>query len=204
LNVIALTDHNSCKNCPATVKAGEKAGICVIPGMELSTSEDIHMVCLFEEVENALRFSEYVRESSMHIANKPEVYGRQIIMDENDIPTDEEHDLLIVASGISADEAYDTVIKFGGFCYPAHIDRDSYSITSVLGAFVPECNHGFAEISYNAEVEKIKSKFSLGDVKIIRSSDAHYLENMRDAENYLELDKINAHEVLRYFKQNGN
>lgn len=204
LNVIALTDHNTCKNCSAAIKAGEKVGLCVIPGMELSTSEDIHMVCLFDSLDKAMSFSEFVRNGSMKIKNKPEIYGRQIIMNENDEKIGEEEDLLIMASGISVSEAFDEVARYGGFCYPAHIDRDSYSITAVLGEFVPECNHGVAGISYNADIDKLKQLYTLDSVKLIQSSDAHYLENMKEAKNFFTLEEITPASVINYIKGNRN
>lgn len=200
LQVIALTDHNSALNCPAAVKAGEKSGVCVIAGMELSTAEDIHMVCLFPNAAAALRFSDYVRSVSLHIENKPEIYGRQIIMGDNDVSLGEEKELLITASGIGVDDAYDTVASYGGFCYPAHIDRNSYSITAVLGDLSAECNHGVAGISYDADTAELKRLYSIDGVKLIQSSDAHYLENMKEAKNSFEIPEISAAAVIEYLK----
>lgn len=200
LDVIALTDHNTCRNCPAAVQAGKEAGLCVVPGMELSTSEDIHMVCLFENCEQALKFSDYVRENSPHIENRADIYGRQVCMNEKDEETGEEDDLLIMASNISIENAYEIVKDFGGICYPAHIDRDSYSVTAVLGDLTPECNHGVAEISFDADENKLRALYSLEGVTLVQSSDAHYLENMKEACNTLELDEISASAVINHFK----
>ena len=200
LDVIALTDHNTCLNCPATVEAGKKAGLCVVPGMELSTSEDIHMVCLFENCEQALEFSKFVREKSPHIKNRADIYGRQQVLNENDEFCREEEDLLIMASDISAEQAYETVKKFGGVCYPAHIDRDSYSVSAVLGDLTPECNHGVAEMSYDADENRLRALYSLEGVTLVQSSDAHYLENMKEAKNALQLPEISAKAVIEYFK----
>ena len=200
LDVIALTDHNTCSNCPAAVEAGKEAGICVVPGMELSTSEDIHMVCLFPDCEKALGFSGYVAENFPHIKNRADIYGRQLVLDENDELTCEEENLLILASNINAEQAFEKVKEFGGICYPAHIDRDSYSVTAVLGDLTAECNHGVAEISYDADADKLRSLYSLEGVKLVQSSDAHYLENMKEAKNSIELPEISAVAVIEYFK----
>ena len=59
MEAIALTDHNSCQNCGAAMRAGEQAGITVIPGMELCTCEEVHVVCLFEELKAAEEFSDF-------------------------------------------------------------------------------------------------------------------------------------------------
>ena len=199
LDIIALTDHNCCKNCEAVMALGREAGLCVVPGMELSTSEDIHVVCLFPDLEKAMAFSDYVRSHTMNIKNRPEIYGRQLIENCEDEIIGEEEDLLIMASEISIESAFDIVKSFGGFAYPAHIDRDSYSITSVLGDLTPECNHGFAGISYDADVEQLKALYSLDGVELIQSSDAHYLENMKEAANTIELEKATPQAVIDYF-----
>lgn len=201
LDVIALTDHNTCENCPAAMEVGKEVGVCVVPGMELSTSEDIHVVCLFADVENALRFSAYVREHTANIDNRPEVYGRQCVMNARDEVIGEQKDLLLMASDISVEQAYETVKRFGGFAYPAHIDRDSYSITAVLGDLTPECNHGFAEISYDADAAALKAQFSLEGVELIQSSDAHYLENMKEATNTIDLAECTPQAVVNYFTE---
>lgn len=199
-DVVALTDHNSCLNCPAAVKAGENAGLCVIPGMELSTSEDIHMVCLFENTDCALEFSDYVRKHSFNIKNKKEIYGEQEILDENDNKIGEVDDLLIMASDIGVSEAPEIVEKYGGFCYPAHIDRDSYSITSVLGDVPPENNNGVCGISFSADEEKLRKLYTLDKTVLLRSSDAHYLENMREAQSMIELETLSAGAVIEKLK----
>ena len=104
-----------------------------------------------------------------------------------------------MASEISIEQAYDIVKDFGGFAYPAHIDRDSYSITAVLGDLTPECNHGFAGISYDADETVLRKLYSLEGVQLVQSSDAHYLENMKDAKNTIDLPELSAQAVMDYF-----
>ena len=84
LDVIALTDHNSCKNCPAAIYHGQKYGVIVIPGMELCTAEEVHVICLFPELEAALLFDRYVYDRLQAIENDERIFGRQQIMDETD------------------------------------------------------------------------------------------------------------------------
>ncbi len=137
LDLIALTDHNTSLNCEAAMKVGDAVGVLVIPGMELTTAEDIHAVCLFPTLEKALAFSAYVDENRIKVKNKARIYGRQVIMNEDDEEIGEIEHLLIPASFIGISEAYAKVKEFGGVCYPAHIDRDSLSILSVLGEIDP-------------------------------------------------------------------
>ncbi|WP_407384389.1 PHP domain-containing protein [Ruminococcus sp.] len=199
LDVIALTDHNTSLNCEAAMKVGEEVGVLVIPGMELTTSEDIHAVCLFPTLEKALAFSAYVDEHRIHIRNKAEIYGRQVIMNENDEETGEIEDLLLPGSFIGMYEAYAKAKKFGGICYPAHIDRDSLSILSVLGEIDPYCGFKTAELADISRLEELKKQHPILDaLHIVTCSDAHYLENMKEAANTLELPALTREAVIEY------
>ena len=200
LDVIALTDHNSCLNCEATMKAGEENGVLVIPGMELTTSEDIHAVCLFPTLERALDWNEYVDANRIKVKNKAEIYGRQVIMNALDEEIGEVEHLLLPATFISIMDAYKKAKEFGGICYPAHIDRDSLSILSVLGEIDLYCGFAAAEVADKSKLPGLRLKHEiLNSLNIVTSSDAHYLENMRDAENTLELESLSAENVISLF-----
>ena len=95
LQILALTDHNSCKNCPAFFEACRRQGIIPIAGMELTTAEDIHLVCLFETLEAAMNFDRTIESHRMPILNRPEIFGNQWILDGEDEPIGEEEILLI-------------------------------------------------------------------------------------------------------------
>ncbi len=201
LNVIALTDHNSVLNCDAVMKLGEENGLCVIPGMELTTAEEIHVVCLFPTLEKAIDFNNYVKEHQIQFPNRADIYGRQVVMDENDNEIDEIENLLILATDISISNINELVSSFNGVCYPAHINRDSMSVLAVLGEIPPECDFTTVEVSSSGDIEKLKAIHPvLNDMLIVRNSDAHYLENMKDAQNYFELDELSAESVLEILK----
>ena len=198
LDVIALTDHNTCLNCEATIKAGKENGVLVIPGMELTTSEDIHAVCLFPTLERALDWNSYVDLNRIKVRNKPDIYGRQVIMNELDEETGEIEHLLLPATFISIMDAYKKAKEFGGICYPAHIDRDSLSILSVLGEIDLYCGFVTAELADRSKLDSLKAQHEiLKTLNIVTSSDAHYLENMRDAENTVELDELSAECLIK-------
>ena len=128
LNIVALTDHNSCANCPAFFKQAKALGLIPVAGMELTTAEDVHVVCLFRTLEDAMAFGRFVEEHRPAIANRPEIFGEQILIGEDDEPTGEYPTLLIHASDLSLEDAYREVNARGGVCYPAHIDRPSNGI----------------------------------------------------------------------------
>ena len=202
LDVIALTDHNTSLNCEAAIKAGERNGVLVIPGMELTTSEDIHAVCLFPTAERALEWSEYVDAHRIKIKNKAAIYGRQVIMNELDEETGEIEALLLPATQISIMDVYKRAREFGGIAYPAHIDRDSLSILSVLGEIDEGCGFKTAELADKSKLDALKAAHPiLEKLNIVTNSDAHYLENMRDAENFMELDSLTPESVIGYLEK---
>lgn len=188
LNVVALTDHNTTENCPAFFEAARRYGIVPIAGMELTTSEDIHVVCLFETLENAMAFGQKVKEYRIPIKNRPDIFGSQQILDGQDNVIGEEENLLINATLISINEVPDLVGEFGGVCYPAHIDRQSNGVISILGTF--PCSPFFkcAELHDGEKKDEYVQKYGLQDKIFIVSSDAHNLGDMRDKQNYFELD----------------
>lgn len=193
LDIIALTDHNSCKNCEAAVKAGERVGVVVVPGMELCTAEEIHVVCLFPNVEQCERFDAFVHSRLLPVQNRTEIYGEQTMMDDQDQVVGYEDILLITAADISINDIYPIVKTYGGTCYPAHIDRDSYSILSSLGDFPPDCHFNCAEIADIERLETLKATYPiLEDMPFICSSDAHYLENMQEKNACITLEEVSA------------
>lgn len=188
LNIVALCDHNTCKNCPAFFEAAARYGIIPIAGMELTTSEDIHIICLFENLDEAMRFSEEIDKKRILIENRADIFGEQQIMDGEDNVIGYEKYLLSNATTISVEDVPDIVSKYNGVCYPAHIDREANGIISVLGTFPEVSQFKCAELHDGSKLDEYAKKYSLEDKTFIVSSDAHYLTDMRDKENYFELD----------------
>ncbi len=198
-DIIALTDHNSCLNCPAAVKVGEEIGLVVVPGMELCTSEEIHTVCLFPTIEKALEFSDYVKSTMLPIKNDESIFGNQYIMDDTDQILGSEEILLTNASGISIDDVVAEVSRYDGVVFPAHLDRASYSVLSVLGFMYSEMNFTAAGFTHKAYIPQYEEKHQLlKEMKHLRNSDAHYLENMVEAVEEIDLPECTAKAVVDY------
>ncbi len=199
LDVIALTDHNTCLNCPAAIKAGKAVGVTVVPGMELCTAEEIHVVCLFSELENALEFSDYVHQRIPEIPNREDIFGEQRIMDENDGIIGKEELLLTTACNIGIYEVPMLVKSYGGVAFPAHIDRSSYSVISNLGGMDLSMGFGCAELTGKADVDfYLKNYPDLQKMKLLFNSDAHYLENMNMNPKHIDVDSLSAKAVVDY------
>ena len=189
LNIVALTDHNTAKNCPAFFEAAKKYGIIPVAGMELTTSEDIHIVCLFEELENAMRFDEYVASRRILIPNRTDIFGNQLILSGEDEKIGEEEFLLTNATEITVDETVPIVSEYGGVCYPAHIDREANGIIATLGVFPEAPYFGFAEFNDKENQKSYIEKYPvLKNKKLLFSSDAHYLWHISEKNAYLELE----------------
>jgi PHP family Zn ribbon phosphoesterase len=179
--IIALTDHNSCRNVPAAVRAGAAGGLPVVPGMELCTQEEAHVICLFPTVEAALDFDRYVAQRIPKIRNRPEIFGRQTVMDERDTVVGEEETLLLNAVSVSVNHVHRLARGFGGTAFPAHVDKSAYSVLSSLGSLPPEADFTAAEISAKGDVQVLLQRNpELRDLILLKNSDAHYLENMPD------------------------
>ena len=203
LDILALTDHNSSLNCPAAARAARDAGIAFVPGMELTTSEEVHVVCLFPDVDSSLRFSGYVSERLPKIKNRLDIFGEQLIMDELDGVLGREENLLSTASFISISEVSSLVSDFGGVCYPAHIARPSFSATANLGSFDESWGFINAELSAFAQTDKLTQAHPLlGNMRLLRASDAHFLENVGSASTELELPCASPQAVIDLLKSN--
>lgn len=196
LSVIAITDHNSVGNCKSAVAVGKDAGLIVLFGMELETSEEVHIVVLFEDEKSAKLFGEYVDEHRLKIRNDEKVFGKQTYINERDEVVGVEEDLLAVATDIGVYEVVDLAKKYGGVAYPAHIDRYSNGIIQMLGSIDDDMGFSAVEISANASDEFIKPYAERG-YTIVRSSDAHYLHNINEqTSNFFELEEVSAKAVL--------
>lgn len=188
LRIVALTDHNSTKNCPAFFKACKVYGIIPIPGMELTTSEEVHMVCLFRTLEEAMGFGDEVETHLMHVKNRPSIFGDQRIVDEEDTLIAEYDLLLIMATDVTVIQAVELVRKYRGVCFPAHIDRESNGIIAVLGA-VPE-NPSFptVELSLQGDATEYAERLDCKGKRFLFSSDAHHLWDVADGGDIITID----------------
>ena len=127
LDVIALTDHNTSRNCAPFLKMAEAYGLVGLPGMELTTNEDVHVVCLFPDLYAAMDFDTYVYNRMFKIANKEHIFGAQLLYNENDEIIGKEPNLLITNAAINFEDVFDLTEERGGIMIPAHIDNRRHS-----------------------------------------------------------------------------
>lgn len=201
LELIALTDHNTCGNCRAAIEVGKRNGIAVIPGMELTTQEDAHVLCLFPHIDAAEEFERtVVRPRRMQIKNRPEIFGRQLIMNAGDEIIGEEEALLIPATDISAGQLQCLCRRLGGAAIPAHIDKQSNSLLASLGFIDAEMCFPVCEITPGCDENALRlAHAELADTVFIRDSDAHDLGPVGTNGFTLDLPGADAEGAVNYF-----
>jgi predicted metal-dependent phosphoesterase TrpH len=193
LDAVALTDHNACENVRAAAAvAGDK--IIFIPGMEVETSEEVHIVTLFPTADAAEEMQRILVDSSPYIPNRPEIFGNQYIMDENDEICGEIDRMLVTASGLDIYTVVAAAKDLGGIAYPAHIDRESYSVWSNLGFIPPDLDISAVEITEKSRTA-LEGEYS-NRYNIITSSDAHYLWDISERNHYIEVSDASVRGIL--------
>jgi PHP family Zn ribbon phosphoesterase len=176
VKVLALTDHNSSLNCPAFAKVCPPLGILPLFGMEATTQEEVHILCLFTSLEAGMAFSEYAYGILLPFPNDPEKTGDQVYVDEEDNIEGEVEYYLVNPLELTVDTLGPKVAEYGGMVIPAHVDRPAFSMTSQLGVVVAgpwtalECTR-LPPVSNEIPLD------TLG-CPLITSSDAHYPEHV--------------------------
>ena len=197
LDVIALTDHNTCKNCASAMAIGKEYGITVIPGMELTTTEEVHVLCLFHNIEDAMGFDAYVEPRILQIPNDPKAFGDQFLCDENDEVIGTFPTLLISATDISFDKVGEAIKPFNGVMIPAHIDKNSFSLMSNLGFVPPDSEFKCFELANMGNLHKLQEANPyLKNCNVITDSDAHYIDRINEAINALYAESNSIDDVL--------
>lgn len=189
LDVAALTDHNACGNCEVFFRACETYGIVPIAGMELTTSEDVHLLCLFRTLADAQAFAARVDERRVRIPNRPSVFGKQILINEDDEPCGQEPDLLINATTLSLEEGAALAREYDGAAVPAHIDREANGLLAVLGGLPEKPDFPAVEVHDARSMESLEREHpALTGKRWIASSDAHRLGDVAEPGCPLELN----------------
>ncbi|KYO64800.1 PHP domain-containing protein [Thermovenabulum gondwanense] len=202
VNIISVCDHNCAKNVEAFIKASGKE-ILVIPGMEVQTMEEVHVLCYFRDINNMRVFENYIYRGIPDIKNIPELFGNQHIVDEKGDTVGIEERMLSLSVKYSINEIFRKVKDLGGLFVPAHIDRKSYSIISNLG-FIPEdINPDALEVSKSALKERNLIDVPMDIIKIY-SSDAHNLLGLAFPPNtFFIMEDLTIDEFFRCIKGEG-
>ncbi len=196
LNVMGITDHNSTHHGPVTRRLAEKRGIMVVYGAEVTTKEEVHCLCLFENDNQRIQFQEFIDQNLPDIKNNPDFFGHQVVVNENEEILDEIETLLISGLNVGIDDIEKKVHQLDGLFIPAHIDRLKYSLVSQLGFIPKDLNYDALEISKDTSIDKARKDFSyIKNARFIKSSDAHMLDQIGTSNTFLKMDNLSWNEL---------
>ena len=195
LDLIALCDHNSAENAAATMREGKRQGVQVLPGMEICSKEEVHILALFDELAPALEMQAYVY-ANLPGENKTEVFGFQIIANEQDEVISENPRLLIGATRLGLHDIVEKTHVLGGINISCHVDRPAYGIINQLG-FIPEdLNLDGLEVSYRIKLaEAAQTIPGVENLSFVTASDAHFLNDIGKTYTVFELAEPSLAEI---------
>jgi len=205
MDIIAITDHNSMGNSPAFRKVANRYGIFCFMGMEIQTSEEIHIVCLLDDVDKALAFEKEVYEVLPSVKNDPDYFGDQVVIDAEENIVRFEEKALINSINWTIDETVVKIREYDGFCFPAHVDAVTFSIIGQLGFIPPDSDYDALGITAKCNIQKfLENNSYLSNFAFIRNSDAHYLNDIASGFSEFYIEKPTIQELKMACKKIEN
>jgi hypothetical protein len=182
IQVIAITDHNASANASAVQQAARHSQLIVIPGMELQTREEVHVLCLFDTLEQLSALQQWVDLHLPEIPNNPDFFGEQFIVDSTGDFIAREERLMINSVDATLDQSWAQVNTLGGLFIPAHVNRKAFGLLSVLGLVPDNFPVEALEISRHLRPEETLRKVpQMAGYPLIQNGDVHYLEDFLGA-----------------------
>ena len=199
IEVIAITDHNSAANVKVTRDLAINYPVKIIPGIEVETREEIHLLCLFKKYNSLLNLHNYIYDNLPPEENIEDIFGPQIIVDiENDFAAREKR-LLATSTNLSINEVVEKVYELNGIVIPSHIDKN-YGLIKNLGLIPQDLSLSNLEVFKKTDIEKLKSKYPyLENYNLLKNSDSHYLDEI-EAQMEIKIDKVDISNVFKALK----
>ena len=203
LDLIAITDHNSSANAAAVMDAACGTGLKVLPGIELMTREEVHLVCLFDTLEQIRTWQAQVNQAMPNLSNRADRLGEQFVVDAAGDFVRREEQMLLVAANIALETAVASVNMLGGVAIPAHIDRPANGLIAMLGFLPRDLRVDALEISRNISEELARVRYGIPEhLAVIRSSDAHWLDAIGSTATEFEFcEARNVAELVNALKE---
>lgn len=177
INLIAITDHNATANIAAVQKAARGFDITVLPGVELQTREEVHILCIFDTLDQTNAFQKIINHALPPISNRPDYFGEQFVVDETGDFIRREERLLITSVDISLKEASIAVEDLGGLFIPAHVNRSAFGLLGTLGVLPLDVKFKAVEISRHLRPADVATSFpQISSLPIIQNGDVHRLD----------------------------
>ena len=203
IDLIAICDHNSSENAGAVIQASEGKGIAVLPGIEVTSREEVHICALFERVDDSLRMQTFVYDNLMG-ENNEDFFGAQVVVNAEDEVLGFNNKLLIGATGLSVEKIIDAIHFYQGLAIAAHIDRERFGIIGQLGFIPPELGLDALEISPRMKMKEARIRFSeYQRFPFLCSSDAHFLDDIGRGVTTFLLEEPSFDEIGMALKGEG-
>ena len=178
LDIIAVCDHNSAENAGAVMRAGANAGLTVLPGMEICSKEEVHVLALFETLSQALQMQQFVY-AGLPGKNQPDVWGMQVVANESNEVLGENDRLLIGATALDLYAIVDQIHMLDGLCIASHVDRPAFSVIGNLGFIPGDLAFDALEVSWRVPLNQAGQHVpGIDGFPCVTSSDAHFLEDI--------------------------
>lgn len=202
LDIIAITDHNSAGNVETAIKIGLQKGLKVLPAMEVTSHEEVHVLAIFGSIENVIEMQEIVYKNLPDGINNEKLHGYQLIVNEKDEILRFNKRPLFSATNLSIKDIVDTIHSLGGLAIASHIDKEIFSVISHLGFIPYDVEFDALEISYNTKKDRAESIFrEYMSIPWITSSDAHHLHDIGRRAICFFLEELSFEEIVRAFKE---
>jgi PHP family Zn ribbon phosphoesterase len=199
IDILGICDHNSSENTPAAMQAAPRYDLRVLPGMEVTTAEEVHILALFGELEPARELQETVYR---HLPgeNDEKTFGMQVIANADDEVLGFNKRLLIGATTLRVEQIVQEIRSLGGLAIAAHVDRESFSLISQLG-FVPEdLPLDALEISPGISRGEAEKRYA-PSLPLVQSSDAHNLEEIGRCRTAFLVEEASIEEIKRALEE---
>ena len=201
LHIIAVTDHNSAENAGVAVRTGRHEGITVLPAMELTSQEEVHVLAIFNSAENVAAMQEIIYDTLQSGINDEFGIGYQLVVNELDEILDYNKRLLIGATSLPLGELVKNIHAFGGIAVASHIDRQNFSVISQLGFIPDDVSFDALEISYAMDFQDATVQFGgYTGIPWVTSSDAHSLGDIGRRYTTFLLNEPTFDEIAQAFK----
>lgn len=198
IDILGICDHNSAENTPALIKSAQKHHLWVLPGLEITSQEEVHILALFDDPQPAFELQEIIYQN-LPGENDEKAFGLQVVVNEEDEVIRFNQKLLIGASALTVEEVIQTIHSLHGLSIAAHVDKEAFSLLGQLG-FIPEnLRLDALEISPNTSLDEARKKFK-NNYPITCSSDAHYPHDIGKGYTSFFLKECTVAEIKKALK----
>jgi len=203
LDIIAICDHNASENTQFVLRSAEGKPLIVLPGMEITSSEEVHLLALFDTLDGLTKIQNIIY-GHLSGTNREEIFGCQAIVNDLDEVEGFNDRFLLGATKLSLPEIIDQIHGFGGLVIASHIDRESFSVISQLGFIDPEIHLDALEVTHRMGIKEARIKYAeLSGYPFIESSDAHFIDDIGHGVTTIYLESGTISELKMAFRRQG-